>query len=339
VYCDGRAEKYQVDGEFGQEVTVKTNAIQLLERELDPSRKRKPMRRCYFMVGGGVGDSYQPVEERYNVTRRALELMVKYGHPVSVLTKSTLVKRDLDVLSQINVQSRALVSFSFSGVDDEICSQFEPGVPSPSERLETIERFSNAGIYCGMFLMPVLPFLTDSREQISASIARGIDHGVKFVIFGGLTLKDGRQKEFFLRSLHESHPELAVEYDIIYPGSSWGAPADEYSHALHDVFADAIARYGIPPRIPRHLYQHILAENDYVSVLLDQLDYLLKLRNRTTPFGYASYQISRLSEPVSTLRDEDRLRRLNGVGPTTERLIKEILDTGTCRLYEENIHL
>jgi hypothetical protein len=205
--------------------------------------------------------------------------------------------------------------------------------------LKIIEQFSNAGINCGMFLMPVLPFITDSREQIGASIARGIDHGVKFVILGGLTLKDGRQKDFFRRALDESHPELAVEYDIIYPGSPWGAPADEYSHSLHEVFAEEIARHRIPPRIPRTLFQDILDENDYVSVLLDQLDYILKLRSRTTPFGYASYQVSKLGEPVSTLRDEGRLQRLEGVGPTTERVIKEIVDTGTCSLYEDNIQL
>jgi hypothetical protein len=243
------------------------------------------------------------------------------------------------MLSHINEMSRALVSFSFSGVDDDVSAQFEPGVPPPSRRLEVIEEFSNAGIPCGMFLMPVLPFITDSPEQIGESITRGIDHGVKFVIFGGLTLKDGRQKDFFFRSLHDSHPGLAVEYDIVYPGSQWGAAADTYSQSLHEVFAEEIARHQIPPRIPRTLFQDILDENDYVSVLLDQLDYLLKLKNRTTPFGYASYQISKLDEPVSKLRDDGRLRRLKGVGPTTERVIKEILDTGTCRLYEENVQL
>jgi hypothetical protein len=263
--------------------------------------------------------------------------MAEHEHPVSVLTKSTLVLRDLDVLSRINHTNRALVSFSFSGVDDELSARFEPGVPPPSERLKVIEQFSSAGITCGMFLMPVLPFLTDSQAQIELAIRSGIDHGVSFVIFGGMTLKEGRQKEFFRRSLLESYPELEIEYDVVYPGSKWGSPADEYQERLHEAFAAAIAKHKIPPRIPRSLFHDILNENDYISVLLDQLDYVLKLKRRTTPFGYASYQISKLDEPVSLLRDRRRLRDLKGIGPTTERVIREILDTGTCKLYEDHI--
>jgi DNA repair photolyase len=339
VYCDGRAEKYNVDGEFGKDVVVKVNAIDLLRRELDPSRKRKPMKRCFFMIGGGVGDSYQPAEKRFGLTRRTLELMVEFGHPVSVLTKSALVLRDLDVLTEINEQSRALVSFSFSGVDEKISARFEPGVPPPSERLRAMEQLSKAGITCGMFLLPVLPFLTDSQRQIEDSLKRGLDHGVSFVIFGGLTLKDGRQKEFFVRTLTESFPDLTAEYDSVYQASPWGAPNGEYHRSLNEIFAEAVSKFHLPPRIPRQLFQDILEENDYVAVVLDQLDYLLKLKHRTTPFGYASYGVSQLTEPVSVVRSEGRLQRIKGVGPATERVIKEILDTGTCKMYEENIYL
>ena len=101
LYCDGRAEKYQVEGEFGTEVRVKTNAPEILTRELDPARKRKPLKRCFMMIGGGVGDSYQPPDVSYQLSRKILEIIERYGWPVHLLTKSTGVLRDLDVLRRI----------------------------------------------------------------------------------------------------------------------------------------------------------------------------------------------------------------------------------------------
>ena len=96
VYCDGRAEKYQVEGEFGKDIIVKTNALNLLERELNPLRKRKPMSTGFIMLCGGVADAYQSVEKKYKLARQNLELIYKYNHSVHILTKSTLIERDID---------------------------------------------------------------------------------------------------------------------------------------------------------------------------------------------------------------------------------------------------
>ncbi|PKP54868.1 hypothetical protein CVT91_17795, partial [Candidatus Atribacteria bacterium HGW-Atribacteria-1] len=141
IYCDGRSEGYYVDGEFGEDVTIKVNAVEILRRELDPKRKRAPFKRSFIMIGGGVGDSYQPIEEKYQLSRRALELVDEYNFPVHVLTKSTLIKKDIDILKKINKKSRTIISFSFSSVDDKISAIFEPGVPPPSERLKTLTFF------------------------------------------------------------------------------------------------------------------------------------------------------------------------------------------------------
>ena len=164
VYCDGRSEGYYVDGEFGEDVTVKVNAIEVLRRELDPKRKQTPFKRSFIMVGGGVGDSYQPIERKYQICRKALQLIYEHDFPIHILTKSTLIKRDFDILKKINEKNRVIVSFSFSSVDDEISAIFEPGVPSPSERLKTLAFFKNERFVCGMFLLPVIPFITDIPE-------------------------------------------------------------------------------------------------------------------------------------------------------------------------------
>ncbi|GAI28860.1 unnamed protein product, partial [marine sediment metagenome] len=191
IYCDGRAEGYYVDGEFGEDVTVKVNAIKILRRELDPKRKRTSFKGSFVMIGGGVGDSYQPIEEKYQLSRKVLELMDEYNFPVHILTKSTLIKRDIDILKKINKKDRAIVSFSFSSVNDEISAIFEPGVPPPSERLKTLTFFKNEGIACGMFLLPVIPFITDTPELMEETIRKASEVNLDFIIFGGMTLKEG----------------------------------------------------------------------------------------------------------------------------------------------------
>ncbi len=219
VYCDGRSEGYYVQGQFGEDVAVKTNAVEVLSRELDPKRKRLPLERGFVIVGGGVGDSYQPLELKYGLTRGALQVIAGYHLPVHMLTKSTLIERDIDILKQINQDTRAIVSFSFSSVDDDISRIVEPGVPSPSQRLRTIERFKNQGIACGMFLLPVIPHVTDAPHLIEDSVRKAKDAGIDFVVFGCMTLKEGRQRDYFMNAMNGAYPEVAGQYGSIYTGS------------------------------------------------------------------------------------------------------------------------
>jgi len=333
VYCDGRSEAYYVDGEFGKDVTVKVNAIELLRRELDPKRKRVPFKRSFIMVGGGVGDSYQPLERKYELTRKALELMYEYNFPVHMLTKSTLIKRDVDILKRINKQSRAIVSFSFSSVDDRISAVFEPGVPPPAERLQTISFFKNEGIACGMFLLPVIPFLTDTSELIEQTIRKAKEAGVDFVIFGGMTLKEGRQNDYFYVALRRTHPELIAEYQNIYRGSEWGEATKEYYSLISQRFNSIAEKYKMPMRMPLALYRDILEQNDLAVVILEHIDYLLKLEGKPSSFGYAAYSISQLKEPLSTMKGE--LQKIKGVSKAIAPAILEILETGSSSYYEK----
>ncbi|MBN2001004.1 radical SAM protein [candidate division KSB1 bacterium] len=333
VYCDGRAEKYNVEGEFGREVAVKTNALAVLDRELDPARKRKPLKPCYIMLGGGVGDGYQIVEKQYNLTRGALELMLRYNLPVSVLTKSTLVEKDLDLLKQINRQTRALVSFSFSSVDEKISAIFEPGVPSPKKRLQCMKKIKERGIASGMFLMPVIPFITDSAELMEQSVSAAKDAGADFILFSGMTMKQGRQKDYFMRIIREFYPHLEPEYGLLYPPNPGGGAIEAYYQSIFETFYHLARAYRMPMRVPLPLFEDILEENDKVMVMLEHMDYVLKSLNRISPYGYAAWSISKLDVPLSSMRD--KLRHIKGVGPATEKIILEILDTGNCRQYRD----
>ena len=259
--------------------------------------------------------------------------MDECNFPVHVLTKSTLIKRDIDILKKINKKNRTIVSFSFSSVDDEISAIFEPGVPPPSERLKTLTFFKNEGIACGMFFLPVIPFITDTPVLMEETIRKASEARLDFIIFGGMTLKEDRQKDYFFKALRNKYPKLIGEYENIYQKSKWGEAAGEYYHSINLTFNSIMKKYKIPPRIPLALYKDILEENDLVVVILEHIDYLLKLKGRTSPYGYAAHSISQLKEPLSSIKRE--LKRINGVGKVTEKIILEILGTKNSSYYKK----
>jgi DNA repair photolyase len=333
IYCDGRAEKYQVDGNFGEEVVVKTNAIEILDRELNPNRKRIPFKKSYFMIGGGVGDSYQPVEKKFQLTRKVLELMLKYNYPVHVLTKSLMVQRDIDLLEKINERSRAIVSFSFSSIDEKACSIFEPKVASPQRRLDLIRKLKDKGIPCGLFLMPVIPYVTDSKEMMEETINQTIEAGVDFIIFSGMTLKQGRQRDYFIKKLDYYYPSLSKNYAKLYSNDKWGNASQKYYLKISQDFSQIAKKYRIAKRIPPKFFRDILSVDDFIIVMLEQIDYLSKMEGKPSPYGFAAYSLNRLERPISEMRNQ--LKKIKGVETRTEKVILELLDYGESSLYDD----
>ncbi|MGB2783674.1 MAG: hypothetical protein WBC45_07010, partial [Atribacterota bacterium] len=184
-----------------------------------------------------------------------------------------------------------------------------------------------------MFLLPVIPFITDRPELMEETIRKASEAGLDFIIFGGMTLKEGRQKDIFYKILRNNYPQLTGEYENIYQKNKWGEAAGEYYNSINQTFSSIIKKYKIPPRIPLALYKDILEENDLVVVILEHIDYLLKLKGRTSPYGYAAYSISRLNEPLSSMKRESK--RINGVGKITENIILEILNTRNSSYYKK----
>ena len=333
AYCDGRAEGYYVDGEFGKDIEVKINAHELLKKELDLKRKRTPFKKGFIMLGGGVGDSYNPLEKKYELTREILQIINEYNFPVHVLTKSTLVKRDIDILQQINQKSKAIISFSFSGIDEEICKIYEPGIPLLSKRLKLISDIKKQGLVVGIFLMPVIPFLTDTPVQMEKSIKKFKELRVDFIIFGGMTLKEGIQQEYFYNVLNRHNPELINQYQEIYKGDKWGGASYTYYNEINKRFYGLAKKYQIPVRIPANIYSNVIDQNDLVTIILEQMDFILKQRGEKSPYSFGAHSISQLKEPVSEIKNS--LKSLKGIGPVTEKIILEIIETGTSRYYEK----
>jgi DNA repair photolyase len=333
VYCDGRNEKYQVRGDFEKDVDIKVNAIELLKNEMSLQRRQKLYNNGFIIVGGGVGDSYQPIEEKYKLMRKTLELFETVRLPIHILTKSTLVERDIDLLHRINQNSKVIISFSFSSTNDTISQIFEPNVPRPSERLKTIKKLKHEGFSCGMFFLPVIPFITDTIELMKHTIKDAYSAGVDYIIFGGMTLKNGRQKEYFMNIIKEEYPDLLPSYAQIFTNDKWGNAIPSYYQSINTSFNSIMSQYSIPKRIPSSIFNDFVTVNDRVIIILDQLHYLLQLQGKKSPYGFAAYNISRLSNNLSLMKNH--LQSIKGVGKVTEKIILEILETNTSEYYEK----
>jgi len=265
LYCDGRAERYYVEGDFARDVMVKRNAVQLLGKEL--VRRREP---GFVMLGGGVCDAYQPADEGYRLARGALEVAEEQALPVHVLTKSTLVERDLDVLERIAAKGRAILSFSINTVDDELRQRFEPGAAPVEQRWELLERGKSLGLATGVMAMPVLPGLSDQPEHVDALYARAAQAGADFVLAGGMTLRPGRQKALYLDGIRRGHPDLVDGYLRLYRQEKpSGAPDERYLARLERRFAEAARRHGLPGRPPRSIFRGLIPRYTEAAVLLE----------------------------------------------------------------------
>lgn len=204
IYCDSRSECYRVDN--FDEVRAKENALALLDREFQSKRRKG-------VVGtGAMSDPYNPFEKKYQFTRGALERINRFGFGVSIATKSDLIIRDIDLLKEIAKHSPVLVKITITTADDLLCSKLEPNVAVSSRRFRAIKALSQEGIFTGVLLMPVLPFLEDTEDNINKIIDLAYENGAKFIYPAfGVTLRQN-QREWYYQKLDELFPSLKAKY-------------------------------------------------------------------------------------------------------------------------------
>lgn len=206
IYCDSRSTCYQMDHPF-EDVAVKVNAPELLEEAL-----RRKRRRC--MIGtGSMCDPYLPLERDLRLTRRCLEIIDRYDFGVSVLTKSDLILRDLDLLKRINGKTKAVVCTTFTTFDEDLCRILEPNVCTTKQRFEMLRTMRENGIHTGVWLCPILPFLNDTEENLRGLLDCCFAAGVEVIVnFGmGVTLRDG-DRQYFYQQLDAHFPGLKEQY-------------------------------------------------------------------------------------------------------------------------------
>ena len=252
IYCDSRSACYRMEHAF-EDIEVKENALELLENAL-----RSKRRRC--MIGtGSMSDPYIPLETELCMTRRALELIDRYGFGVTLITKSDRLLRDIDLLKSINDKTKAVVQVTLTTYDDELCKLVEPNVCPTSARFEMLKKLRDAGIPTVVWLCPILPFINDTRDNLLGILSMCAEAGVRGIInFGmGLTLREGN-REYFYKMLDRHFPGMKERYIKTF-GNSYVAdsPNSAELNALLRQFCAA---------------QDILADNEQIFAYLSAFE-------------------------------------------------------------------
>ncbi len=218
IYCDSRSKCYQFTHPL-EDIEVKKNAPELLEKTLRSKRKK-----C--MIGtGAMSDPYMHCEEDLKLTRRCLEIIKENGFGIAIQTKSDRILRDIDLLSEINNSAKCVVQMTLTTYDDDLCRIIEPNVCNTKRRIEVLEEMQKRGITTVVWLTPILPFINDTEENITAILNECVRVGVKGIIdFGmGLTLREG-DREYYYAALDMHFPGMKERYIKSY-GNAYELPS------------------------------------------------------------------------------------------------------------------
>lgn len=245
-YCFARPTheylEFDSGADFDTQVVVKTNVVAVLQRELSrPSWTRETV------ALGTNTDPYQRAEGRYALMPGILRALATSGTPFSILTKGTLLRRDLPLIAEAAQLVSVNVSLSLAIGDPELHRAVEPGTPSPQARLGLISAVREAGLDCHVMVAPVLPRLTDSPEQLDDLLRRIAEAGATGVTVFGLHLR-GSTRGWFMQWLQRSHPELVSDYRQLYRRGAY-LPQD-YRDMLRTRVTPLVARYGLTGRAP-----------------------------------------------------------------------------------------
>ncbi|WP_313163596.1 radical SAM protein [Sedimentibacter sp.] len=237
IYCDSRSSCYQINHVF-EDIEVKRNAPLILEEQL--RRKRNP---CMISTGA-MTDPYVHIEEELQFTRQCLALIERYGFGLAILTKSSRILRDLDLLKSINEKTKCVVQMTLTTYDENLCRKLEPNVSTTLERFHVLEVMRDNGIPTVVWLDPVLPFINDTEENLLGLMdycIRAKVHGI--ICFGfGLTLREGN-REYFYKQLDRLFPGMKQRYISAF-GNSYVCNSKNNRH-LMTVFTELCEKHNI----------------------------------------------------------------------------------------------
>jgi DNA repair photolyase len=245
TYCFARPTHRYLDldpgDDFERRIVVKVNAVARLRAEL-----RAPSWAGDTIAMGTNTDPYQPAEGRYRLTRGAIEALSQARNPFSILTKSTMVLRDLDLLVEAARRTTVRVNLSIGTLDERAWRTSEPGTPPPLQRVEAVRRLNEAGIDCGVLVAPVLPGISDAPDQLEAVVRACIGAGATSISTVMLHLRPG-VRELFLPWLQRERPDLVETYAALYASPSGYAP-QEFRRAHAGRMTELIRSLGGPAR-------------------------------------------------------------------------------------------
>lgn len=225
IYCDSS---------YDNTIYVKTNAVEILEKELENLPKGR-------IIVGSVNDPYQNCEKRYMITKKVLEIIQKHNFTCHVLTKSDLVLRDIDLLRKIN---NCIVTVSIISLKNENSNFFEKNAPSSKKRFEVVEKLNKNGIHSGIAIMPFLPFIVESEVQSIFNEAK--KHDLKYVLYKHLELK-GDQKQIFFKQIKKFHIDILKKYEELYNDCYY--PSKEYIKKIDTLINKTSKKYNVKIKI------------------------------------------------------------------------------------------
>lgn len=235
IYCDSRSECYQIE-EFDR-VRTKKDALIILERELKSKRKKG------IISLGAMSDTYNPFEGELMITSKALKLIDKYHFGVSLATKSDLVTRDIETFKSIMRHSPVILKLTITSAEDKLSKIIEPNVCPSSKRFNALKELTSNGIYAGVLLMPILPFILDSPDNIISIVDKTYENGGKFIYTGfGVTLRQN-QRAWYYYALDKHFKGLKRKYIDTY-GNKYECGIQKYDH-ISKLFKERCNKYGI----------------------------------------------------------------------------------------------
>lgn len=238
IYCDSRSECYGIE-DFDK-VRAKENSTEIIRRELKSKKKKG-------IVGtGAMSDPYNPYEKNLNLTREALEQINNFNFGVAIATKSPLVTRDIDILKEIQKHSPVIVKITITTFEDDLCKKIEPNIATSSERFQAIKTLRDNGIYAGILLMPVLPFINDTEENIKNIVRKTHECGGNFVYSGGIgvTLRQNQRQHYYKQLIKRFPSENLVRKYIDCFGEKYECRSIN-SKRLWGIFQEECTRYGL----------------------------------------------------------------------------------------------
>lgn len=288
AYCDGRAEKYFVEGEFDRDIAVRRNIVERIQVDVAKCIATGEEGGTEFCateygavaLGSGVTDVYQPLEREEKLTRAVLESLLPAGLPLVILTKNELVARDFDLVARFPA---ALVMTTITTTDPALAAVLEPGASPPAARFAFLKEARARGFHTGIMAMPLCPGISDTPASFEALLDGAQDAGAEFVWPGGLTLRPGRQKDLFFSLIDTHWPTLKGRYDMLYGENRLsGMPRAGASRDLTRRLDDALRIRNMASMPPLSVYRDLLSLPDALFVLLCHMQSLYALQGVDT---------------------------------------------------------
>ncbi|MFX1426879.1 MAG: radical SAM protein [Promethearchaeota archaeon] len=324
IYCDARSQRYYLE-DFENEVIIKKDFDKKLDLRLKRARTLLPD----VIAAGGVNDSYQPIEEEIEHTRKVLQVIAKHKFPINIATKSKLITRDIDILNNIAQDTWCTIGFSISTINEELASFLEPYSSPPFERFDALKIIKESApkIQVGIYFVPIIPFLADDDYNLEEVIKQSKNAGADFILFSpGLTLRDS-QAEYFIKKLKNSKYNQIIKPLLeLYKGQIY--PPGHYVKKIHLKLLKLCEKHNLAVRVKRWIPSDYRKWNYKVSELLLNEEYMKSLRtgksNKT--MMWAGLNLNNLEESILDVYNRGDLHTLKNFKPEIIEIVKPYLE-------------